>query len=100
MHQASWPASLQEGQTWLSSGYFAHVSGAAANLYVGITRARHSVTFVHDGPCTTAALTSQSDTYLEEDGIRDATCDINMDVLGGADHDRADKVRRNATLSA
>lgn len=41
----------KKAQTWLASGDFKHVAGSAAKLYVGITRARHSVAFVHDGPC-------------------------------------------------
>jgi DNA helicase-2/ATP-dependent DNA helicase PcrA len=36
------------GIKWLSSGNFTHVSGSASKLYVGITRARHSVAFVLD----------------------------------------------------
>lgn len=38
-------------QTWLKSGDSKHVAGSVAKLYVGVTRARYSVTFVHDGVC-------------------------------------------------
>lgn len=34
---------------WLKSGDLKHVVGSAASLYVGTTRARHSVAFVFDG---------------------------------------------------
>jgi DNA helicase-2/ATP-dependent DNA helicase PcrA len=37
------------GREWLKSGNFGHVEKSAAKLYVGVTRARHSVTFVYDG---------------------------------------------------
>lgn len=37
------------GKKWLKSGELKHVEKSAAKLYVGVTRARHSVTFVHDG---------------------------------------------------
>jgi DNA helicase-2/ATP-dependent DNA helicase PcrA len=36
-------------QSWLSTGDFEHVAKTASRLYVGITRARYSVAFVHDG---------------------------------------------------
>ena len=36
----------KKAQRWLASGDISHVEGSAAKLYVGITRARHSVTFV------------------------------------------------------
>jgi DNA helicase-2/ATP-dependent DNA helicase PcrA len=39
----------QLGTRWLASGESEHVAGSAAKLYVGITRARHSVAFVFDG---------------------------------------------------
>lgn len=39
----------KSGQKWLMSGDFSHVAGSVAKMYVGITRARHSVTFVHEG---------------------------------------------------
>lgn len=41
----------KSGQTWLRSGDYKHVAGSVAKLYVGVTRARHSVAFVHDGAC-------------------------------------------------
>jgi DNA helicase-2/ATP-dependent DNA helicase PcrA len=37
------------GQKWLSSGELTHVEKSAAKLYVGVSRARYSVAFVHDG---------------------------------------------------
>lgn len=39
----------KKGKDWLLSGDFAHVVDSAAKMYVGITRARHSVAFVVDG---------------------------------------------------
>jgi len=39
----------KSGRGWLSSGDFQHVAKSAAKLYVGVTRARHSVAFVYDG---------------------------------------------------
>lgn len=39
----------KKGKDWLSSGDFSHVKDSAAKMYVGITRARYSVTFVIDG---------------------------------------------------
>lgn len=39
------------GRSWLRTGEAEHVAGSVAKLYVGVTRARHSVTFVHDGSC-------------------------------------------------
>ncbi len=39
----------KSGQSWLKSGDYKHVAGSVAKLYVGVTRARHSVAFVHDG---------------------------------------------------
>jgi DNA helicase II / ATP-dependent DNA helicase PcrA len=39
----------KEAKKWLSTGDFSYVEGSAAKMYVGITRARHSVTFVFDG---------------------------------------------------
>jgi DNA helicase-2/ATP-dependent DNA helicase PcrA len=37
------------GQKWLSTGKLAHVEKSAAKMYVGVSRARYSVAFVHDG---------------------------------------------------
>lgn len=39
----------KKGEQWLKTGDFSHVEASAAKLYVGITRARHSVAFVFDG---------------------------------------------------
>jgi DNA helicase-2/ATP-dependent DNA helicase PcrA len=39
----------KKGKQWLTSGDFIHVVDSAAKMYVGITRARHSVAFVLDG---------------------------------------------------
>jgi DNA helicase-2/ATP-dependent DNA helicase PcrA len=36
------------GQKWLSTGELTHVEKSAAKMYVGISRARYSVAFVHD----------------------------------------------------
>lgn len=40
-----------KGQDWLKSGDVKHIAGSIAKLYVGVTRARYSVTFVYDGKC-------------------------------------------------
>jgi DNA helicase-2/ATP-dependent DNA helicase PcrA len=37
------------GESWLKTGDCRHIEGSRAKLYVGITRARHSVAFVLDG---------------------------------------------------
>jgi AAA ATPase domain len=37
------------GQKWLSTGDVVHVEKSAPKMYVGVSRARHSVAFVHDG---------------------------------------------------
>jgi len=34
---------------WLSTGQISHVEKSVARMYVGATRARHSLAFVHDG---------------------------------------------------
>jgi DNA helicase II / ATP-dependent DNA helicase PcrA len=34
---------------WLRTGVLEHVQGSLCRIYVGVTRARYSVTFVHDG---------------------------------------------------
>ncbi len=39
-----------KGQKWLASGDYDYVKESAAKMYVGITRARHSVAFVFNGP--------------------------------------------------
>jgi DNA helicase II / ATP-dependent DNA helicase PcrA len=41
-----------KGLQWLKSGKYAHVQASAAKMYVGISRARHSVAFVYDGQCS------------------------------------------------
>lgn len=42
---------------WLRTGALAHVEGSLSRMYVGVTRARYSVAFVHDG--TTAIAGAQ-----------------------------------------
>jgi DNA helicase-2/ATP-dependent DNA helicase PcrA len=37
------------GKKWLATGDISHVSKSAAKMYVGVSRARHSVGFVFDG---------------------------------------------------
>jgi DNA helicase-2/ATP-dependent DNA helicase PcrA len=37
------------GRKWLSTGKLTHVEKSAEKMYVGISRARYSVAFVHDG---------------------------------------------------
>jgi DNA helicase-2/ATP-dependent DNA helicase PcrA len=37
------------GQKWLSTGDPSHVEKSASKMYVGVSRARYSVAFVHDG---------------------------------------------------
>lgn len=37
------------GNRWLSTGDLSHVEKSASKMYVGVSRARHSVAFVHDG---------------------------------------------------
>lgn len=37
-----------KGRQWLASGTYDHVNDSAAKMYVGVTRARHSVAFVFD----------------------------------------------------
>lgn len=44
------------GQRWLSTGDIKHVSDSAAKMYVGVTRARHSVAFVFDGSTKLAGV--------------------------------------------
>jgi DNA helicase-2/ATP-dependent DNA helicase PcrA len=43
-------------QKFLRTGDTAHVKASLEKLYVGITRARSSVTFVHDGDCKVAGV--------------------------------------------
>lgn len=40
----------KSGGKWLRSGDLAHIAKSATKMYVGFTRARHSLTFVYDGP--------------------------------------------------
>lgn len=49
------------GEKWLKSGDFKNVAGSVAKLYVGVTRARYSVAFVHDGSCGLKGVTSFAD---------------------------------------
>lgn len=37
-------------QKWLSTGDYAHIKNSVEKMYVGVSRARYSVAFVHDGP--------------------------------------------------
>jgi ATP-dependent DNA helicase UvrD/PcrA len=46
----------KKGSQWLSSGDLKHVSDSATKMYVGITRARHSVAFVFDGEARVAGV--------------------------------------------
>ncbi|NGO62479.1 UvrD-helicase domain-containing protein [Rhizobium daejeonense] len=39
----------KKGTNWLRTGNYEYVSGVLAELYVGVSRARYSVSFVHDG---------------------------------------------------
>jgi len=45
-------------QKLLKTGSFSHITGSASKVYVGVTRARQSVTFVYDGACGLAGITS------------------------------------------
>ena len=49
-----------KGRQWLTSGKYEHVKDSAAKMYVGITRARHSVAFVFDGESKVANLKRHS----------------------------------------
>lgn len=40
----------KSAQKWLSTGELAHIEKSAEKMYVGVSRARYSVAFVHDGP--------------------------------------------------
>ncbi len=46
-----------KGREWLASGNYELVKGVAAKMYVGVTRARFSVTFVFDGEYKIPGLT-------------------------------------------
>ncbi|MDO8838449.1 MAG: UvrD-helicase domain-containing protein [Parvibaculum sp.] len=39
-----------KGKEWLKSGNYDYVKGSVEKMYVGVTRARHSVAIVFDGP--------------------------------------------------
>jgi ATP-dependent DNA helicase UvrD/PcrA len=45
------------GQKWLSTGKLIHVEKSASKMYVGVSRAKHSVTFVHDGAIALKGVT-------------------------------------------
>jgi DNA helicase-2/ATP-dependent DNA helicase PcrA len=49
-----------KGRQWLASGRYAHVKDSAAKMYVGVTRARHSVAFVFDDPSPVPGLVRYS----------------------------------------
>lgn len=49
-----------KGRQWLTSGKYDHVKDSAAKMYVGISRARHSVAFVLDGQCKIQSLIRHS----------------------------------------
>lgn len=49
-----------KGRKWLASGSYDHVRNSAAKIYVGITRARHSVAFVFDDQCQVPGLVRYS----------------------------------------
>jgi DNA helicase-2/ATP-dependent DNA helicase PcrA len=44
-------------QKWLSTGDIKHVEKSASKMYVGVSRARHSVTFVYEGALGVAGIT-------------------------------------------
>jgi DNA helicase II / ATP-dependent DNA helicase PcrA len=46
----------KSGKKWLSTGKLSHVEKSAEKLYVGVSRARHSVAFVHDGVTKVAGV--------------------------------------------
>jgi len=47
----------KKGRQWLETGDYEHVSGVRCRLYVGVTRARHSVAFVLDEECSVEGIT-------------------------------------------
>jgi DNA helicase-2/ATP-dependent DNA helicase PcrA len=49
-----------KGHQWLASGKYDHVKDSAAKMYVGVTRARHSVAFVFDDPSQVPGLVRYS----------------------------------------
>lgn len=44
------------GKKWLSSGDFKHVAKSSSKMYVGVTRARYSVTFAFDSEVKVAGI--------------------------------------------
>jgi len=50
----------RKGRQWLTSGKYVHVKDSAAKMYVGVTRARHSVAFVFDEPSEVPGLVRYS----------------------------------------
>jgi DNA helicase-2/ATP-dependent DNA helicase PcrA len=50
----------KKGRDWLASGHFKYVEDSATKMYVGITRARHSVAFVFDGDAKVPRLVRHS----------------------------------------
>jgi DNA helicase-2/ATP-dependent DNA helicase PcrA len=49
-----------KGRQWLGSGKYDHVKDSAAKIYVGVTRARHSVAFVFDAQSQVPGLVRYS----------------------------------------
>jgi len=47
----------KKARDWLASGQFKHVEDSASKMYVGISRARHSVAFVFDDEAKVSGLT-------------------------------------------
>ena len=45
-------------QKWLSTGKLSHIEKSAERMYVGVSRARHSVAFVHDGSTDVQGITA------------------------------------------
>lgn len=48
----------KSGKKWLSTGKLTHVEGSASKMYVGVSRARYSVAFVHDGATLVKGIAS------------------------------------------
>ena len=49
-----------KGRKWLASGEYDHVKDSAAKMYVGVTRARHSVAFVFNDQSQVSSLVRYS----------------------------------------
>lgn len=49
-----------KGRSWLATGKYSHVEDSAAKMYVGVSRARHSVAFVFDDDSKIAGLARYS----------------------------------------